>query len=45
LAFLIPAQYKAIDVKTVAKAMVAVAKKETAGVAFYTYEEMVRGAD
>ncbi len=44
LAFLIPAQYKAIDVKTVAKAMVAVANKDTAGVAFYTYGEMVRGA-
>lgn len=43
LAFLIPAQYKAIDVKTVAKAMVAVAKKETVGVQFYTYGEMVKG--
>jgi uncharacterized protein YbjT (DUF2867 family) len=43
LAFLIPAQYKAIDVKTVAAAMVAVAKKETKGVQFYTYGEMVSG--
>ncbi|AEE52900.1 oxidoreductase [Haliscomenobacter hydrossis] len=41
LAFMIPAQYKAIDVKTVAKAMIAVAKKETGGVQFYTYAEMV----
>ncbi|WP_353484116.1 NAD(P)H-binding protein [Haliscomenobacter sp.] len=41
LGFLIPAQYKAIDVKTVARAMVAVAKKDTAGVQFYTYAEMM----
>jgi uncharacterized protein YbjT (DUF2867 family) len=41
LGFLIPAQYKAIDVKTVAKAMVAVAKKDTVGVQFYTYAEMM----
>jgi len=41
LGFLIPAQYKAIDVKTVAKAMVAVAKKDTVGVQFYTYMEMM----
>lgn len=45
LAFLIPAQYKAINVKTVARAMVAVAKKDTKGVEFYTYGEMVRGAN
>jgi uncharacterized protein YbjT (DUF2867 family) len=42
LGFLIPAQYKAIDVKTVAKAMVTVAKKDTVGVQFYTYVEMMR---
>jgi uncharacterized protein YbjT (DUF2867 family) len=41
LGFLIPAQYKAIDVKTVAKAMVTVAKKDTVGVQFYTYAEMM----
>lgn len=41
LAFLIPAQYKAIEVKTVAKAMIEVAKKESDGVQFYTYEEML----
>lgn len=41
LGFLIPAQYKAIDVKTVARAMVAVAKKDTVGVQFYTYAEMM----
>ncbi len=41
LAFLIPAQYKAIEVKTVAWAMIAAAKKDTAGVQFYTYGEMV----
>ncbi len=45
LAFLIPAQYKAIDVKTVAKAMVAVAKKDIDGVQFYTYGEMMSLAD
>lgn len=42
LAFMIPAQYKAIDVKTIAKAMIAAAKRESVGVQFYTYEEMVR---
>lgn len=41
LSFMIPKPYKAIDVKTVAKAMVAVAKKESAGLAFYTYAEMI----
>ena len=41
LGFLIPAQYKAIDVKTVAKVMIAAAKKDTVGVQFYTYAEMM----
>ena len=41
LGFMIPKPYKAIDVKTVAKAMIAVAKKETPGLAFYTYAEML----
>ena len=41
LAFMIPAQYKAIDVKTIAKAMIAAAKRDSVGVQFYTYEEMM----
>ncbi len=41
LGFMIPKPYKAIDVKTVAKAMIAVAKKETQGLEFYTYAEML----
>lgn len=41
LAFLIPEQYKAIDVNIVAKAMIAAAKKDSAGVQFYKYAEMV----
>ncbi len=45
LGFMIPKPYKAIDVKTVAKAMVAAAKKETQGLAFYTYAEMLSLAD
>lgn len=44
LGFMIPKPYKAIDVKTVAKAMLAVAKKEIPGLAFYTYEEMTNMA-
>ncbi|WP_421799226.1 NAD(P)H-binding protein [Haliscomenobacter sp.] len=41
LGFMIPKPYKAIDVKMVAKAMIAVAKKETPGLEFYTYAEML----
>lgn len=41
LGFLIPKPYKAIDVKTVAKAMIAASKKETPGLEFYTYAEML----
>lgn len=41
LGFMIPKPYKAIDVKMVAKAMIAVAKKETPGLEFYTYVEML----
>jgi uncharacterized protein YbjT (DUF2867 family) len=41
LAFLIPAQYKAIEATTVARAMIAAAKKDTVGVQFYTYAEMM----
>ena len=44
LGFMIPKPYKAIDVKTVAKAMLAVAKKEIPVLAFYTYEEMTNMA-
>ena len=42
LGFMIPKPYKAIDVKMVAKAMIAVAKKETSGLEFYTYAEMLK---
>lgn len=41
LGFMIPKPYKAIDVKTVAKAMITVAKNETPGLDFYTYAEML----
>lgn len=41
LGFMIPKPYKAIDVKTVAKAMIVVSKKETSGLEFYTYAEML----
>lgn len=41
LGFMIPKPYKAIDVKTVAKAMIVVSKKETPGLEFYTYAEML----
>lgn len=41
LGFLIPAQYKAIEATTVARAMIAAAKKDTVGVQFYTYAEMM----